>query len=239
MTDTPTSRVLLFGGGGIHDFRAICPILKGYLAQLSAVTVDYVIEDYSVFHADRIQAYDLAVVYHTGGELPTEPKRGLVEWVASGKGFVGVHSAADSFTDSPDYIAMLGGVFKGHPPCRDYLVGISDINHPVTAGIEGYKVKDWEKWPVLEFKVCDEQYLTDYDPRVRVLAAASYSGIWPYDLSHAVQWPVAWVKNWGRGRVFYLALGHDADACLNPFFRQIFINGASWALTPDTEKKQE
>jgi uncharacterized protein len=239
MQNISGKRVLLFGGGGVHDFKAICPVLKEYLEAINGITVDYVVEDYSVFHAERIKDYDLAVVYHTGGELKPEPARGLVEWVSSGKGFVGIHSAADSFKNSPEYISMLGGVFKGHPPYREYIVGLTDIKHPVTADIEGYKVKDWEKWPVLEFKVSDEQYLLDYDPRVHILAVATYSGIWPYDLSHGVQWPVAWVKRWGKGRVFYLALGHNYDACKNPFFKKIFINGSSWALTQEPEEVKD
>ncbi|MFH0797350.1 MAG: ThuA domain-containing protein [Candidatus Omnitrophota bacterium] len=127
-------RVLLFGGGGCHDFAGIC------------------------------------VLYHTGGTLSVEQKRGIGEWVAGGKGFVGIHSAADSFRDSPEYIAMLGGVFTGHPFIREYLVSLKDTEHPVTKSIEGYTVKDWEKWPVYEYKVQDEQYLLDYDPRVHILA---------------------------------------------------------------------
>jgi uncharacterized protein len=237
MTDSSLKKVLLFGGGGVHDFRAICPVLKDYLEETRKVVVDYVIEDYEIFRACRIQRYDLIVLYHTGGELQAEDKRGLVEWVASGKGFVGIHSASDSFKNSPEYIAMLGGVFKGHPPVREFIVGMTDINHPVTKSIEGYCVKDWEKWPVLEFKVVDEQYLTDYDPRVHILATAMYSGIWPYDLSHGRQWPVAWVKNWGAGRVFYLALGHNVEAVRNPFFRSFFVNGSLWTVSP--EKKEQ
>ena len=66
----------------------------------------------------------------------------------------------------------------------------------------------------------NEQYLTDYDPRVRVLATSLFRGR---------AWPVAWIKPWGRGKVFYLALGHDADSTRNPFFRHLFTNGCCWA----------
>lgn len=239
MTQDTATKTLLFGGGGCHDYRAICPLLQEYLAETGEFAVDYVAEDYDALLPEHLAEYALIVVYHTGGKLAVEHKRGLVEWVGAGNGFVGVHSAADSWKNAPEYIAMLGGVFKGHPPTRDYIVNVTDYEHPITAGISGYEVKDWEKWPVLEFPVCDEQYLTDYDPRVTVLAAASYSGIWPYDLSHGVQWPVAWVKAWGEGRVFYLALGHNIDACRNPFFKTMFTRGAMWAGTPPPTAEDE
>ena len=76
--------------------------------------------------------------------------------------------------------------------------------------------------PAFEFMVKDEQYILDYDPRVHVLAAALHQG-------RAM--PVAWTKSWGEGRVFYLALGHDAPACRHETFRLLLQRGASWAAT--------
>ena len=223
MSEEKRRKVLLFGGGRVaHDFRAICPLLEEYLNENSSFAVDYVAEDHDAFLAERLAPYDLIVLYHTVGELSVEQKRGLVEWVASGKGFVGVHAATTSFRDSPEYLAMLGGLFKRHPVMREYIVSLADTSHPVTAGIEGHTMpEDYEKkYPVYEYKVCDEQYLLDYDPRVHVLAATIYEG---------KACPVAWVKDWAQGRVFYLALGHDIEACRNEFFRKIFVNGTIWA----------
>lgn len=217
-------KILLYGGGGVHDYRSICPILKDYLVQQNDCAVDYVAEDQNVFRAERLQGYDAAVIYHTGGELAVDPKRGLVEWVAAGKGFVGIHGAADSFRNSPEYLAMVGGFFRAHPCHREYIVSLTDEEHPVTKGIAGYTAKDWEKWPVFEYKVRDEQYLLDCDSRVHVLATTVFRGR---------IWPVAWAKPWGKGKVFYLALGHDAPACQNPFFQQIFISAAKWASEPE------
>lgn len=225
MPETKKS-VLLFGGGGCHDFAGICVSLEKYLNQIEGFTVRYVKEDYDIFRAENLVQYDLCVLYHTGGILSVEQKRGLGEWVAEGNGFVGIHSAADSFRDSPEYIAMLGGIFIGHPFIREYLVSLKDINHPVTKVIEGYTVKDWEKFPVYEYKVRDEQYLLDYDPRVHILATTVYQG---------VLWPVAWVKRWGKGKVFYLALGHDVEACQNQFFQKVFVSGARWAAEPESK----
>ncbi|MHB9024676.1 MAG: ThuA domain-containing protein [Armatimonadota bacterium] len=217
-------RVLLFGGGGVHPHLEACPILQWYLETIPGFAVDYVTEDYDAFLAERLAPYDLIVLYHTGAKLTVEQRRGLNEGIAGGKGFVGLHGATCSFENAPEYLAMIGGLFRGHPFVRDYLVSLADYDHPVTREIKGYDAKDWEKWPVYEYMVNDEQYLLDYDPRARILATALFRG---------VAWPVAWVKPWGQGKVFYLALGHHAQACEGEFFRAIFTNGAIWAASDE------
>lgn len=223
-------RILLFGGGGCHDFKAICPVLNEYLTAAGGCAVDQVAEDYGAFRAERLAPYDAIVLYHTGNQLPLESKRGLVEGVAAGKGFVGIHAAADSFHDSPEYEAMVGGVFRAHPAIREYIVSLADPGHPVTKGIAGYTVKDWEKWPIHEFKVTDEQYLLDHDSRVHLLATTVF---------RSRLWPVAWAKPWGKGRVCYLALGHNLEACRHPFFRQFLINAVRWASEPEAETNRQ
>ena len=69
-------------------------------------------------------------------------------------------------------------------------------------------------------EIAEEQYLMDHDSRVTVLCAGIYRGEWK---------PAAWVKNWGKGRVFYSALGHDAAACSNQGFQRLLLRGSVWA----------
>jgi len=71
--------------------------------------------------------------------------------------------------------------------------------------------------------VTDEQYITDYDPRVTVLASALWKG---------KAMPVAWTKPWGKGKIFYLALGHNADSCKDENFKLLIKRGLVWAGTP-------
>lgn len=219
-------KVLLFGGGGVHDFKACCPVLKGYLDEIDGIEAEYVAEDYDVFREERIKGYSAAVIYHTGKELDVKQKRGLVEWCAGGGGLAGIHGAADSFKSSPEYLSMLGGVFKAHPFFRKYIVSVNDETHPAVKNLRGYSVKDWEKWPVYEYEVEDEQYLTDYDPRNVILASTVFRGR---------LWPVAWVKGWGKGKVCYIALGHSEKACSNGFFMELFKGGIEWLLNAEEE----
>ncbi|MBT5873323.1 MAG: ThuA domain-containing protein [Candidatus Latescibacteria bacterium] len=201
---------LVFAGGQIHDYKSTGPAIMNALSECKDLTLTYVEEDLDVLISPNLDQYDLIVFYYTVGEISDAQKNGLLNWVASGKGYAGVHSAADSFRTCPEYRAMVGGHFVTHPHYRDYQVSVIDQEHAITEGLT-------------EFTVTDEQYILDYDPRNQVLCSALYNG-------RAV--PVAWTKSWGEGRVFYLALGHDGKACEHENFRSILQRGATWAAQP-------
>ena len=202
-------KTLVFAGGKIHDYQAVGTAACETLEAAGGFDLTYVEEDLDVL--TRLDPYELLVFHYTIGEITDAQKDGLLNWVASGKGYAGIHSAADSFRDSPDYRSFVGGHFITHPKYRDYQVSIVDNAHPITEGID-------------EFFVKDEQYILDYDPRVMVLASALWKG---------AAMPVVWTKPWGRGRVFYLALGHDAPACQHEMFQTLLVRGARWAAEAD------
>ncbi len=207
-------RTLLLAGGKIHDWEACGPAIEEALEAAGDFDIPRVNDDLSVLEGDGLSPYDLIVFYYTIGEITDAQKNGLLNWVASGKGYAGVHSAADSFRDCPEYRAMVGGFFAHHPAYRDYQVSIVDPEHEITQGVPE------------DFMVEDEQYITDYDPRVHVLASA----LWKGDAL-----PVAWTKSWGEGKVFWLALGHNGEACQHEMFKLLLQQGAKWAATPEND----
>jgi len=91
--------------------------------------------------------------------------------------------------------------------------GIKKIQHPIIARLT-------------EFAVTDEQYITDYDPRGNVVASA----LWKGD-----KMPVVWTKTWGKGKVFYLALGHDPNACKAEVFETLLVRGCLWAAQQEAD----
>ena len=204
-------KLLLFTGGEIHDYKGCGEAIYDALKQTGHFDITQVEEDLSALEAPKLDPYDVVVFYYTVGTITDAQKNGLLNFVASGKGFVGIHSAADSFRDCPEYRAMIGGWFVTHPHYRQYQVSVVDPEHPITKGLE-------------EFFVTDEQYILDYDPRVKVLCSALWKG---------QAMPVAWTKSWGKGRVFYLALGHDPQACRDDNFRLLLERGTLWAATQD------
>lgn len=202
---------LVFCGGEIHDWKGCGDEIVRFLSEREEFQITRVDEDLDALISPNLDAYDLIVFYYTVGEISDAQKNGLLNHIASGKGYVGIHSAADSFRGCPEYRAMVGGHFVTHPRYRDYQVNVVDEAHPITDGI-------------VEFMVTDEQYILDYDPRVNVLASALWQG---------GAMPVVWTKNWGEGRVFYLALGHDAAACRHEMFGTLLQRGSLWASSPN------
>jgi len=201
-------KVLVFGGGEIHDWKGTQPHIVEALSGQDQLEITTAQEDLSVLEADSLTPYDALVFYYTIGEITDAQRDGLSHWIASGKGFVAIHGAGDSFRDDPDYRNLIGGYFTSHPRYRTYQVSVSDPDHPVTRGLDE------------EFMVDDEQYVLDYDPRVHVLATA----LWKGDVM-----PVAWSKSHGDGRVVYIALGHDPMACQHTMFQALVRNGTLWA----------
>ncbi len=203
-------KTLVFAGGQIHDFKGCGEAAMEALSKREEFDLTYIEDDLDALIAPKLDPYDVIVFYYTVGEITDAQRNGLSNFIASGKGYVGIHSAADSFRGDPAYRAMVGGYFITHPRYRQYQVCVVDGEHPIT--------KDMN-----EFMVTDEQYITNYDPRVDVLASALWKG---------KAMPVAWTKPWGKGRIFYLALGHNADSCRDENFQLLLQRGTIWAATP-------
>jgi len=206
-------KTLVFAGGQIHDYKGCGKKIYEILSECEDFELTMVEDDLSALVSPNLDPYELIVFYYTVGEITDAQKNGLLNWVASGKGYVGIHSAADSFRGCPEYRAMVGGHFVTHPRYREYQVSVVDSEHPITKGLD-------------EFMVKDEQYITDYDPRVNVLCSALWKG---------KAMPVAWTKSWGKGKIFYLALGHNPDSCEDENFATLLKRGALWAGTPQED----
>lgn len=169
--------------------------------------------DYSDLNAATLSGYD-GVVLFTTGKGHGEDVAALVEFVRKGGALIGIHCAADSFTDNPEWVATIGGRFRTHPAPLEIAVEIVDREHPITHEVAPFTVKD-------------ELYLFhDYDAsRVHLLAQTrSY----PEDGPDPI--PVCWTRTEGDGRVFYLSLGHFPDAMASDGWQTLFSRGAAWAL---------
>jgi uncharacterized protein len=162
----------------------------------------------------QLGGYDVFIPNWTMGALDEKRTKNLVEAVHAGAGLAGIHGGAgDAFRGNLDYEWMVGGHFVGHPHVGDYTVRLTTRISPITEGAP------------LEFPYRSEQYYLLVDPANEVLAESIYS----HEGRRAVM-PVAWTKSWGKGRVFYSALGHEPkefDACPAAF--QIALRGILWA----------
>jgi type 1 glutamine amidotransferase len=176
----------------------------------------------------RNLSYFDAVVFYTNGSPPLTDKQrqDLLSFVHDdGKGFVAVHTATASFYDWPEYADMVGGYFDNHP--------WNVFEAPVL--VERPEFPGWQKLPH-SFTMRDEmyQYRAPYSrDQVDVLASLDASKL---DLTNKNvhradhDFPIAWVKNYGKGRVFSSTLGHTDQSWDDPRVQTIYLEGIKWVL---------
>jgi len=178
------------------------------------------------WEAKNLDAYD-AVVFFTDGDLDMDAsqKADLLSFVRDdGKGFIGIHSAAITFTSWPEYGQMLGGYFDGHP-CGQF-------NAPLV--VEDAKFPGMQSFPTT-FSLFDEVYqIKDYSRKdVRVLLSLdagkldlARKGVKRTDNDFAV----VWAKNFGKGRVLYNGLGHVPALWERPDFQKMWLEMVQWSM---------
>lgn len=114
---------------------------------------------------------------------------------------------------------MLGGDFLAHPAGEGYPhpydVTIVDRGHEVTQGVG-------------DFPVASEQYYMSVDPNNHVLAETTFNGE-HFAWLDGLKSPVAWVRQWGQGRVFYHSIGHAPQDLAGDDVRRLTKQGIAWA----------
>jgi len=181
-------------------------------------------EDLAMVTRDNLARFD-AIAFFTTGELPLDAnqKAALLDFVRGGKGFIGIHSATDTLYAWPEYGAMIGAYFDGHPWHQEVVLRVEDSSHPATRGFpasfrlndEIYQVRNWSR--------ADVHVLISLDPASVDLNAP---GVNRADHDFAL----AWTRVEGRGRVFYTALGHEPAVWQDSRFQQLLTGGIRWSL---------
>jgi type 1 glutamine amidotransferase len=184
-------------------------------------------EDVAALSAPNLRRF-AAVIFYTTGELPmsSAQKVALLSFVRSGRGFLGVHSATDTFYRWREYGKLIGGYFDGHPWRQGVTIEVADASSPLVAALA----------PAL--RIADEIYqIRDFDDRgSRVLLRLDPASV---DLTidgvhrRGYGWPLAWTRSYGRGRVFYTALGHEEAVWRDARFQQLLVNAVLWATRSD------
>ena len=173
-------------------------------------------EDLSMLSPSRIGAYDVVMFALTSGELPltSEQQMSLIDFVSSGRGFVGVHSATDTLYEWPDYGRLVGAYFREHPWTQQATVIVEDSGHPATTGLGD------------RFVIREEFYTFRENPRgrVQVLLRLDASSV-----SASGDFPLAWSHSFGTGRAYYNALGHFSETWMDQRFQRQLTGAIRWA----------
>jgi uncharacterized protein len=202
-------------------------------------------KDGTIFTPEGLKPFD-AVFFYTTGDLatpgtdktppmPPTGKQALIDFVASGKGFIGTHSASDTFhtdgeskkgedryvnhgKDADPYVRMVGGEFIKHGPQQKAKMRCVDPKFP---GMEKYADG---------FELHEEWYsLKDFSDNLHVLLMQETKGMQGEEYQRP-DYPATWIREQGKGRVFFTSMGHREDVWANPIFQDILVGGVRYAL---------
>ncbi|MFC1652209.1 ThuA domain-containing protein [Planctomycetota bacterium] len=238
---------------GPHRFAI--PTGNAILEMLGEETGAYstvVSDDLAHFEPEALRQFDAVCFANTTGEvfyrpidrqqfqeLSAEEKerqianaerlvKNLTDYVRNGGGFFGIHAATDTLKKSPAYGDMIGGYFDGHPwsGSQTVSVRIEQPQHPLCVDVfhgKGFSIKD-------EIYQMKDPYSRD---KVQVLLSV--------DVEQSEKpgkpikrkdrdFPLSWIKEYGKGRVFYSALGHNKAIFGNPLLLQHWLEGLQYVM---------
>ncbi len=170
---------------------------------------------------ESLAKFDAVFFANTTGDLGIPDLAAFLQWISDRGGFLGAHSATDTYHGSPEFVEMIGGEFKNHGSIVETEVRVDDPSHPAVAHLAP------------RFTITDELYRFDRfnAEKVRRLLTIDRNptdGVGeagaPSDL------PMAWHRTLGQGRVFYTAFGHRREVWQDPRFQQHIREAIRWVL---------
>jgi uncharacterized protein len=184
-------------------------------------------------NAKNLDFFD-AVLFYTTGELDMDDrqKQDLLSFVHDdGKGFVGVHSAIDTFYKWPEYGEMTGAYFNDHPwGVFDAPVIVEDPAFPgMRAFPRDFVIKD-EIYQVRNFSRSRSHVIARLDATKLDLTNPKVSAEHRADKD----FPIIWASAYGKGRVYYNTLGHREETWDRKDVQTMYLEAIRWAtgLTP-------
>lgn len=206
--DQPRRLELLFLGhkSKHHDAEMLAEILtQEYFKKGMNITYTTNPDD---LLADDFKRYDGLILYANHDSITPAQNKALLDFVGSGKGFIPLHCASWCFRNSPAAVELIGGQFKTHGYDSFKAVFLKP-EHPILMDV-----------PLFETE--DETYVHDKLAKDIEVLTERVEG------DHHE--PYTWIKNYGKGRVFYTAYGHNEKTFRNPGFLQLVFNGILWAV---------
>jgi type 1 glutamine amidotransferase len=233
----PKIQALIITGQNGHDWRATTPVMRKILEDTGRFEVR-VTEEFRGAGPETLSPYELVILNYYERRRPElrwgeRADNALLNFVRSGKGLVMYHFSMAAFDGWEEYEKLSGANWRpnnGHHSARhNFTVDIRDADHPITRGMKS-------SFP----ETSDELYANlKWQPpnTFHVLATAwddhsLYQGKARQPIpGPGKDEPMLWTVNYGQGRVFATALGHDPEAMKSPGFITTFQRGSEWAAT--------
>jgi len=203
---------LFLGDQGHHRpsdrFRQLQPAMARHGIQLEYT------ESLDALDPKVLSRFKVLVVYANHPKITAEQEKNLLGWVEAGGGFVPLHCASYCFLNSPAYINLVGAQFKRHGTGTFKVDPVAD--HPLLKGLVPF-----ESW--------DETYVHEkHNSKGRIVLETRAEG--------DGREPWTWIREQGKGRVFYTAWGHDQRTFGQPGFLTLVERGIRWAAGASFEQ---
>jgi hypothetical protein len=238
-TPPPKLQVLIVTGQNIpaHDWRVNTPVLRKLLEDSGRFEVR-VVEEFRGAGPETLAPYDVVVLNYDDNRKPElrwgeRTDAAFLNYVRGGKGLVIYHFSTAAFQGWTEFEKMCGANWRpnhGHHSARhSFTVDIQDKQHPITRGMKA-------SFP----QASDELYANlQWQPEgaYHVLATAwdDHSLYRPNEKQPLAgtgqNEPMLWTVDYGKGRVFVTALGHDPEAMKSAGFIATYTRGTEWAAT--------
>jgi type 1 glutamine amidotransferase len=209
--------ILLLTGSGksdtTHPYHN--KLIRNILSDIADVDIT---EDLSILHPRYLDKYDV-ILNNSYYKEPTDKQfAAFFDFIENGKAYYGLHTASVSFLNSAKYRDMMGCMFARHDPVKTFAVRLHQPGCSSAAGKSRAPVP--EPHPITkgmdDFQILDELYIVEGDSsKLEIVAVAE---------NH----PLMWCRNWGRGKMIYLALGHDDYSMNNSGYVKLLRNGVLW-----------
>jgi type 1 glutamine amidotransferase len=208
-----------------HKWKETAPVLAEAIRKDPRLKVD-VVETPAFLASPKLNDYNTVVLHFMNWESPDpgeQARQNLAQFVRNGGGMVLVHFACGAFQGWPEFEKLAGRVYdpklRPHDPYGSFEVVRTNVDHPITRGMQPFQTTD-------ELYTC----LAGSTP-IEIIATAKSK-------VDGKDYPMGFVLNYGKGRVFHSVLGHDAQAIANPPVAELFRRAAAWCanlpLTPWT-----
>lgn len=235
-------KVLVWGRLHTHDPNAFAAKAFEILGKKSGAFEATVSEDSATLLPESLNQYDALLMNNIHEREPFLPlnlkelpqdqqaaaqeqaakvRESILEFVKGGKGLAGVHAATAALQGWPEYGELIGGYYGGHI-AGDVAIKLDDPGHPINACFkgQGFRIND-------EIYIMREPYSRE---KLRVLLSLDLTQMADPEKRADKDYAITWVREYGKGRVFYCSLGHAAETYWNPLFLEHFLAGLQFAI---------
>ncbi len=226
----PTALVLM-GGGEFHNKPEHYGSVAGLLAGAAGLNIT-ITDNWRAETVESMARYDLLVLNDSDRKPTPAQVEAIFANVKAGKPLLGMHAATSNITAAGTTELFGSSNGRAHLPFQEFTVNILDREHPITRGIDDFRIED----EPFRLALVGEgiQLLASYDGRE---ASALFKGDPKPHHAEAHAWriahpraPLLYTKQLGKGKIHVNALGHNRISMTNPAYVQLIVQGVAWLL---------